>query len=78
VAEGRPGWRPLSRAEFRQLERDQQLQERSGRVWTVHVSAHERDGLVRVVLRSGDLVRQVDERYADDYALVEAENTPTQ
>jgi hypothetical protein len=31
-----------------------------GRVWTVHVASHER----------GDGLRHVDERYADDYALV--------
>jgi hypothetical protein len=78
VAEERQRWQPLSRAEFRQLERDQQLRERRGRVWIVHVAPHERDGLAKVVLRSGDLVRHVDERYADDYALLDEENTPTQ
>jgi hypothetical protein len=58
-------WQPLTRAGFRELERDEQLRERRGRVWTVHVEAHEGgDGLVHVVLRAGDYVRHVDERYA--------------
>jgi hypothetical protein len=62
----------LTRAEFRELEENQELRERRGRVWTVHVGAHGRgDGLSHVVLRAGDYVRHVDERFADDYALVE-------
>ena len=28
------------------------------------------DGLTHVVLRAGDYIRHVDERFADDYALV--------
>jgi hypothetical protein len=40
---------------------------------------HERgDGLSQVVLRAGDHVRQVDERFADDYALVEETDSGTQ
>ena len=36
------------------------------------MAPHQRgDGLARVVLRAGDHVRHVDERFADDYALVE-------
>ena len=65
-------WRPLSRVEFRELRRDQRLRERRGTTWTVHVPPHQRgDGLARVVLRSGDHVRHVDERLTDSYALVE-------
>jgi hypothetical protein len=70
VAEQQHTWQPLSRAEFRELRRDQQLRERRGRIWIVHVAPHERDGLARVVIRSGELVRHVDERFADDYALL--------
>jgi hypothetical protein len=43
------------------------------------VAPHERgDGLARVVLRAGDHVRHVDERFADDYALVEETDSDTQ
>ena len=28
------------------------------------------DGLARIVIRSGDLVRRLDERWADDYEVV--------
>jgi hypothetical protein len=39
------------------------------------VAPHERgDGLTHVVLRAGDYVRHVDERFADDYALVAEAN----
>jgi len=39
--------------------------------WTVHVTPRERgDGLTQVVFRAGDHVGHVDERFADDYALV--------
>jgi ketosteroid isomerase-like protein len=72
-------WRPLSRAQFRELRRDQRLRERRGKTWTVHVAPHERgDGLARVVLRAGDHVRQVDERFANDYGLVEETDSGNQ
>lgn len=54
------------------------MRERRGTTWTVHVAPHERGGgLARVVLRSSDRVRHVDERFADDYALVERTDTGT-
>jgi hypothetical protein len=72
TAEDLTTWRPLSRAEFGQLQRGQHLRERRGREWTVFVAPHQRgDGYVKVVIRSGDLVRHVDERFADDYMLAE-------
>jgi hypothetical protein len=55
------------------------VQERRGKTWTVHVAPHERgDGLTRVVLRAGDNVRHVDERFADDYALIDETDSGTQ
>jgi hypothetical protein len=62
-------WQPLSPEQFRQLERDQVLQERRGRLWTVHVAPFEQDGVAHVVLVSGAQVRQVPERFCDDYML---------
>jgi ketosteroid isomerase-like protein len=64
-------WLPLTRADLIELERDRQLRDRRGRVWTVHVASHERgDALTHVVLRAGDHIRHVDERFAEDCALV--------
>jgi hypothetical protein len=64
-------WQPLSREQFRQLQRDQVLQERRGRLWTVYVAPFEKDGLAHVVLVSGALVRHVPERFGDDYMLLQ-------
>jgi len=65
------GWRPLSREQFRALRRGQPLQDRRGRRWFVTAAPRDEAGLAQVVVRSGDLVRRVNERWADDYALVE-------
>lgn len=60
------------------LRREQRLRERRGATWTVHVAPHQRgDGLARVLLRAGDHVRHVDERFADDSALVEETDSGT-
>ncbi len=48
-------WQPLSRDEFAELERGDRLQDRRGRVWSVHTDSCRQGGLERVVLRSGDL-----------------------
>ncbi len=60
----------MTREEFRQLHRGQQLRDRQGRPWTVQAAPFEEEGFARIVIRSGDLVRRVDERWADDYELV--------
>jgi hypothetical protein len=60
----------MSRAEFVQLRRGRRLQERSGRVWTVHAEPFGPTSLVQVVIRAGDLVRTVNERFSDDYMLL--------
>ncbi len=64
-------WQPVSREQFGDLERGQRLRDRQGRAWTITAEPHEEDGLAHVMMRSGDLVRRVSERYADDYMLVE-------
>jgi hypothetical protein len=63
-------WNPMPREQFRQLDRGQQLRDRQGRAWTIQAAPSEEDGLARIVIRSGDLVRRVDERWADDYEVV--------
>ncbi len=47
----------------------QKLRDRKGWVWTVIAETHQEHGLEYVVVRSGDLVRRVNERRADDYPL---------
>ena len=64
-------WQPLSRDEFAELERGDRLQDRRGRVWSVHSDSYRQDGLARVVLRSGDLVKIETQRFADDYMLLD-------
>ncbi len=66
-----PHLAPLSRDEFAELEHGDRLQDRRGRVWSVHTDAYRQDGLDRVVLRSGDLVKIETERFADDYMLLD-------
>jgi hypothetical protein len=63
-------WQPMSRAEFADLERGQRLRDRQGRVWTITAEPYHEHGLAHVVLRSGDLVRRISERHADDYSLL--------
>jgi hypothetical protein len=60
----------MSREQFRRLRRGQRLQERRGRIWTVHVPPFGQEGLEQVILRAGDLSRQLNERFADDYMLL--------
>jgi hypothetical protein len=60
----------MSRAQFSRLQRGDQLQDRRGRIWTVTVKPFQEHGLDHVVARSGDLVRRVNERFADEYGLL--------
>jgi hypothetical protein len=71
VGQEKSGWEPLSREEFAKLQRGQQLIDRNGRVWmVVNDQPYVRDGWPTVVLRSGDLVRHVPDRWSDDYMLL--------
>jgi hypothetical protein len=70
VTEERRRWEPMSREQFRELHRGRRLRDRPGRAWTVHNDPFEEDGLASIVIRSGDLIRRVPERFADDYELV--------
>ncbi len=47
--------------------RGDQQRDRRGRVWTVTAGPFQEHGLDHVTLRSGDLLRRVNERFADDY-----------
>jgi hypothetical protein len=60
----------MSRERFRELQRGERLRDRRGREWSVTAEPHQRSGLDHVVIRSGDLVRIVNERWADDYQLL--------
>ena len=71
VGEETRRWQPMSREQFGELVRGQRLQDRQGQLWTIIAEPREEGGLAHVVMRSGDLVRRVNERYADDYMLVE-------
>jgi hypothetical protein len=61
----------MTRERFRLLERGEGVWDRQGREWTVTVAARAQEGLCHVTISSGDLVRRVDERWADDYRLAE-------
>ena len=67
-----PLWQPLSHEQFLQLQRGERLSDRRGRVWQVTAAPHQEHGLAHVILRSGDLVRKVNERWADDFMPLEA------
>lgn len=71
TGEGRTGepivWRPMDAAAFGELTPGRHLCDRRGRVWSLHVGAHGRDGREVVIPRSGGLVRLVDTHYADDF-----------
>lgn len=60
----------MTREQFAELNRDRRLQDRRGRVWMVTAEPFELHGMPHIVIRSGDLVRQVPDRYADDYVLL--------
>jgi hypothetical protein len=60
----------MSREQFAALQRGQELQDRQGRVWIVTAEPFEQQGLSHVVVRSGDLVRQVNERWADEFMVL--------
>ena len=62
----------MSREEFLGLPIGQVVQDRRGRAWTATAEPFERNLELHIVVRSGDLVRQIAERYADDYMLVPA------
>jgi hypothetical protein len=63
----------MTRDRFRQLRRGERLVDRRRREWTIIAEPFQRAGRDHVVIRSGDLVRQVPELFADDYMLVAAE-----
>lgn len=65
----------MTREQLRQLHRGQRLRDGQDRTWTVQAAPFEEDGLTHAVIRSGDLVRRLDERWADDYEVV-AKDTP--
>jgi hypothetical protein len=73
VQEERRRWQPMSREQFAQLQRGERLQDHRGRVWFVTAASREQHGQAHVILRSGDLVRRVQEGWADDYMLAEVE-----
>jgi hypothetical protein len=56
----------MARERFPELRRGQRLQDRGGRVWTLVSDPFLEAGLLQVVLRSGDLVRRVNQRFGDD------------
>jgi hypothetical protein len=60
----------MDRARFARPEEGDRLRERRGRTWAVVGQPYREDCLVRVVVRSGDLVRLVPEHFADDYMLL--------
>jgi hypothetical protein len=70
-------WQPMSREQFSRLRRGQRLEDRRGRVWTVTAEPREEHGLSHVVIRSGDLVRRINERWSDEYALLAEEDPGT-
>jgi hypothetical protein len=51
------------------------LADRAGRVWVVHAVPQQVDALEPFVIRSGDLVRRVNESWADDYQLLPADDS---
>jgi hypothetical protein len=71
VGEETRRWQPMSREQFAELVRGWRVRDRQGRVWTITAEHREEHGLAHVIMRSGDLVRRVNERYADEYMLVE-------
>ena len=71
MSEAQRRWQPVSREQFLQLGRLQLLQDRGGRVWTVYAQPFQHEGLAHVIIRAGDVVRQVSERFTDDYMLLE-------
>ena len=69
VVDDAPSWRPLSREEFRQLQRGNRLRDRGGREWIVRGPAYldAEQGEYRVVLVSGAQVVVERERFCDSY-----------
>ena len=60
----------MTREQFHQLQLGERLRGRDGRAWTVHAGPFDQHGVRRIVIRSGALVRLLDERWADDYEMV--------
>ncbi len=60
----------MTREQFHQLRRGRRLRDRQGRVWTVRAAPFEEGGRSLIAIRSDDLVRRVDEHWADDYEVV--------
>jgi hypothetical protein len=72
VGDETPVRRPLSREQFADLRRGQDLEDRQGRVWSVAGDAYPEGREWRVVLRSSDMVRVERQRFADYYAAAES------
>ncbi len=67
-------WNPMSRDQFRQLRRHDRLRDRGSREWRVTAAPFKMQGYDHIVIRSGDQVRQVNERWADEYELLSPED----
>jgi hypothetical protein len=65
-------WEPLSREQFRALQRSDQLRDRQGRAWTLRAAAYldAATGEHRAVLVAGDVVLIERERFHDSYMQV--------
>jgi len=61
----------MNHDQFRQVRRLQRLRDRNGRVWTVYAEPFEDEGVTKMIVRAGDLVRRVPEDSADNYMLLE-------
>ena len=72
VVDNAAAWRPLSRDEFRQLQRGDRLRDRGGREWIVRGPAYldVEEGEYRVVPVSSAQVLIERERFCDNYMLL--------
>jgi hypothetical protein len=66
-------WEPLSRDDFRQLQRDERIRDRQGRTWVVRADAYfdQELGEHRAVLIAGAQVLIEKERFHDSYMHLE-------
>ena len=66
----------MTREQFAELRRGQRLVDRQGRAWLLTADARDEDRLATVYMRSGDLVRRVNEREAGQYNWPPDPNAP--
>jgi hypothetical protein len=64
-------WESMNQEQFGRLRRPPRLQDRNGRVWTVHAEPFQHGGVAQIIARAGDMVRRVPEGFADDYMLLQ-------